>query len=393
MRVLISGAGIAGLTLAYWLRHRGIEPVVVERAPNGRMGGYAVDFFGTGYDVVERMGILDRLRSHRLPIDRVEFVGAPGRPGTRMSEALLGRVYHGPYLPLMHSTLEATLLDAVADVEIRYADSIAEVDDTGADVEVGFASGGSERFDLLVGADGIHSLTRELVFGPESRFLRPVGCSLASYPVTDRYNWGRMRAHYTEPGRQVAVYPSDERGKLIALLVFRSPHNENVPRGLRTDLLRTRFGGMGWLTSALLAEAPAGESVFMDRMAQIVMPSWHRGRVALIGDACGSMTLVSAQGVSMAMAGAYILAEELASDAGHERAFARYQARMYPEVRRRQNNALLYARLLVPATPAGVTAQSLVSRVLARQAFAPLLRRQFGSESILLPASAELGRG
>ncbi|MGW0486335.1 FAD-dependent monooxygenase [Nonomuraea sp. NPDC003214] len=384
MRVLISGAGIAGLTLAYWLRRHGIEPVVIERAPHGRLGGYGVDFFGTGHDLAARMGILDRLTPHRLPVDSVEFVDASGRASARLSASLLQRVIRGPHLPLMHTTLEGTLLDAVAgEVEIRFADSVAEVRDTGDAVEVGFAGGTREQFDLLVGADGIHSRTRELVFGPESSFVRPLGTRLASYPVPDRYSWGRVRAHYTEPGRQVVLYPGGEPGTLVTLLLFRSSHGGSVPRERRPGLLRERFAGAGWLTPSLLADAPAGEPIFMDEMAQVVMPAWHRGRVALVGDACGCMTMVSAQGVSMAMAGAYTLAEALATERGHERAFARYEARMRPEVRRRQRNALLFARMLLPAGRAGLAVQKLANQVITRNAFAPMLRRQFGARSIL----------
>ncbi|KAB8196255.1 NAD(P)-binding protein [Nonomuraea phyllanthi] len=384
MKVLISGAGIAGLTLAYWLRRHGHEPVVVERAPHGRLGGYGVDFFGTGYDVAARMDILDRLTPYRLPVDTVAFVDASGRPGARMTEALLDRIIKGPHLPLMHTTLEGALLDAVGDdVEIRFGESIAAVRDTGTAVEIDFTGGGTQRFDLLVGADGIHSRTRELVFGPEPGFAHYLGCRLASYPVADRYDWGRVRAHYTEPGRQVVVYPTGEPGELVALFLFRSSHSGNVPRAERPELLRSRFGGMGWLTPSLLADAPDGESIFMDTMTQIVMPSWHRGRVALVGDACGCMTMVSAQGVSMAMAGAYLLAEALESERDHERAFARYQERMHGEVTRRQRNALRFTRTLVPASRAGLVAQNLVSRVIMRETFAPVLRSQFGAGSIL----------
>lgn len=129
----------------------------------------------------------------------------------------------------------------------------------------------------------------------------------------------------------------------------------------------------------------------MDEMAQVVMPAWHRGRVALVGDACGCMTMLSAQGVSMAMAGAYALAEALATEPGHERAFARYEARMRPEVRRRRRNALLFARMLLPSGRVGLAVQDVANRIIARQAFAPVLRRQFGAGSILPPATPEGG--
>ncbi|MEV0388522.1 FAD-dependent monooxygenase [Nonomuraea sp. NPDC050643] len=393
MRVLICGGGIAGLTLAYWLRRRGIEPVVVERAPHGRLGGYGIDFFGTGHDIAARMGIVDRLTPHRLPVDSVDFVDASGRAGARLTTALLDKIIRGPHLPLMHTTLEGVLLEAIeAEVEVRFGETITAVRDLDTAVEVDLARGGTQRFDLLVGADGIHSRTRELVFGPEARFARHLGCRLASYPVTDRYGWGRVRAHYTEPGRQSVVYPTGEAGTLMALFLFRSAHGGRVPRAERLDLLRSTFHGMGWITASLLADAPASESVFMDTMAQIVLPAWHRGRVALVGDACGCMTMVSAQGVSMAMAGAYVLAEALEEEAGHVRAFARYQGRMRAEVTRRQRNALLFARTLVPGTRAGLVAQGLANRLIMREAFAPLLRRQFGARSILPPRTADPGK-
>lgn len=394
MRVLISGGGVAGLTLAYWLRRRGIEPVIVERAAHGRLGGYGIDFFGTGYDVAARMGIVDRLAPHRLPVDSVDFVDAAGRPGARLTTRLLDKIVQGPHLALMHTTLEGALLDAVQDeVEIRFGETVTAVRDTGPAIEADFAGGGTQRFDLMVGADGIHSRTRELVFGPEPEFARYLGCRLACYPVADHYGWGRARAHYTEPGRQVVVYPTGRTGELIALFLFRSSHAGNVPRDERPGLLRSTFGDMGWLTPSLLDEAPADEPIFMDTMTQIVMPAWHRGRTALVGDACGCMTMVSAQGVSMAMAGAYVLAEELAAHGDHVHALTRYQERMRPQVSRRQRNAQMFTRSLVPGTRPGLIGQSLVQRLIMREAFAPLLRRQFGAGSILPPAQSRPRQG
>ncbi|MFI6291998.1 nitroreductase family deazaflavin-dependent oxidoreductase [Nonomuraea sp. NPDC050790] len=384
MRVLVNGGGVAGLTLAYWLRRGGFEPVVLERSPHGRLGGYGMDFFGTGYDVARRMGIIDRLEADQLPVDSVDFVDTSGRAWARLDAPLLDRVIKGPHLGLMHTTLEQALLEAVRDdVEIRFGESVEGVRLVRGGVEADLASGGTEAFDLLVGADGIHSLTRELVFGAEERFARYLGCRLASYPVPDRYHLGRIRAHYTEPGRQTVVHPTGRADELVALFLFRSSNGGAVPRQERRDLLRSAFSGMGWITPALLADAPASEEIFMDTMTQIVMPSWHRGRVTLVGDACGSMTMLSAQGVSMAMGGAYLLAEALRGEREPERAFDRYERRMRGEVARRQHTARAFTRTLVPATRPQLVLQRAVTRTITREACAPVLRRRFGTGSVL----------
>lgn len=386
MRILISGGGIAGLTLAYWLRRRGMEPVVLERSDHGRLGGYGIDFFGTGYDIATRMGIVDRLSATPLPVDSVDFLDADGAVAARLDKDLLDTIIQGPHLGLMHDVLEEALLDGLpGTAEIRYATSLTQVRQTDDGVEAQLNDGTVEHFDALVGADGIHSRTRELVFGDESRFARYLGCQLASYPVLDHYGWGRTRAHYTEPGRQVIVYPTGEPERLIALLLFKTTQDQPVSRDQRHAALHARFGDMGWITPRLLDQAPDDGSIFMDVMAQVVMPDWHRGRVALVGDACGCMTMVSAQGVSMAMADAYVLAEELGRHADPTHAFAAYQHRMRPHVTKRQRTARAFARSLVPGTATGVRASRAATKAIMRKRFAPLLRRQFGTESILAP--------
>lgn len=384
MRVLVSGGGVAGTTLAYWLHRYGHTPVVVERAPHGRLGGYGFDFHGTGYDVAQRMGIVEQLEPHQIPVDSVVYVNDAGKVTARLTTKFVQKIIRGPYLALMHSGLEGVLIDAVRDdVEIRYNQSISAVWQDTDEVRVSFADGGQESFDLLVGADGIHSVTRDLVFGPERHFARYLGYYMASHPVADRYELGPVRAHYTGPGRQVVTYPSDRPGELIALYLFRAPDRGSIPRDRRLDLLRSEFAGMGWLTPHLLAEAPESGDIFMDTMTQIEMPRWHHGRVALIGDACGCMTLVSAQGVSMAMAGGYILAAALHNNRDHRSAFREYQGHMHDEVTYRQRNARTFARMLAPRRRLGVAASNLVTKLVLREAFTGLLRRRFTAGSIL----------
>ncbi|MFI6575288.1 FAD-dependent monooxygenase [Nocardiopsis sp. NPDC050513] len=384
MKVLISGGGIAGLTLAYWLHHWGHTPVVVERAPHGRLGGYGIDFFGTGYDVAARMGIADRLAEHQLPADSICYVDGEGRVTARLERRLLEKVIRGPYLALMHTTLEEALGEAVRDeVEIRYGHRVAAVGQRADGVDVTFADGGDESFDLLVGADGVHSATRGLAFGPEERFARHLGYAMACYPVPDVYGLGPRRVHYGEPGRQTVLYPTGRPGELIALFLHRTADPSVPRRSERPGALRSAFADMGWLTSRLLAEAPR-DDLFMDGLTQIAMPSWHNGRIALVGDACGAMTLASAQGASMAMAGGYLLARALHQHDDHRAALRSYEARLRPAVRRRQRRARAFARSLVPETGIGLAAQSTVTRLMLRDAFTGLLRRGYGDTTSIL---------
>lgn len=389
MRVLVSGGGVSGLTLAYWLQVHGFTPVVVERAPAGTVGGYGIDFFGTGYDIAERMDLVSRLTSRRIPADSVSFVDDTGRERARLDRSLVEIIVRGPSLPVMHGALEQALAWAVRDrVEVRHEQRIHEVRQSQAGVDVTFVDGTNETFDLLVGADGVHSATRELVFGDEREFVRHLGYYLASYPVVDDIDLGPVRTHYTEAGRQVVYYRTDNPGEAIALFLFKAGDEGTIPRAQRASRLRSEFAGMGWHTPRLLDQLPADGNVFMDAMTQVVMPTWSRDRVALVGDAAGCLTLTSAQGVSMAMGGAFLLADALHELGGdHVRAFAQYQRLMVPEVRRRQRTGRAMARTLVPAGRVSTRMQHLVVRALARERFAPVLRRQLGAGSILAPAA------
>ena len=383
MRILISGGGIAGMTLAYWLHHDGHTPVVVERDSRAVSGGYGIDFGGTGYDVAARMGIAERLSAHQLPVESAEFVDEQGHVFASLSRATVGKISRGPHLGLMHGTLEEALAETIAsDVEIRYGQSIAALEQNPNAVVVTFARGAQETFDLVVGADGVHSGTRERIFGPTPAFQHHLGYQVAIHPIADCFGLGPVRTHYTEPGRQLVLYPTGTPGQLIAMYLFHSDNTTTVDARRRAPLLREVYDGMRWHTPAVLEQMP--ESIFMDTLTQICMPRWHRGRVVLVGDACGCTTLASAQGVSMAMAGGYLLAESLrAHPDDHETAFAAYQARLQPQVSHRQRNARRFARGLVPRTQCGLSAQKMAMRVVMREGFAGLLRQQFGADTIL----------
>ncbi len=384
MRVLISGGGIAGLTLAYWLHQYAIPVVVIEQAKTLRRDGYAIDFLGTGYEVAERMSLIDRLSSQQIPFDDVAYVNKAGKLIARLDAALLRTITDGKYMGLMHWTLEEVLYEALAGtVEVRFGRSLTHVVSDPDAVVVTFTDGTTESFDLLIGADGAHSTTRALVFGPEDQFSRYLGYTIACYPLADRYDIGHAWKMYLEPGRLAAAYCTQQAGEILTFFMYQVAQKEHLPREQRLPHLREVFAGMGWLTQQFLSDVSPSESVFMDAVIQIQMPTWHHGRVALVGDACDCPTLLSGQGASLAMGGAYLLARALHETADYQEAFRRYEQHMYAYVQAQQKSARGFARTFLPGSPFGLFVQQTVMKVVLREAFRSLLRRQFGAESLL----------
>ncbi len=382
MRVLISGGGIAGLTLAYWLHQYDIPSVVIEQAKDIRRDGYAIDFLGTGYDVAERMGLIDQLAARQIPFEALVSVNKSGKPIARLDAALLRSITDGKYMGLMHATLEEVLYEALErTVEVRFGRSLVAIESGPDAVVVTFHDGTTESFDLLIGADGVHSTTRALVFGPEDQFSRYLGYTIACYPLVDRYGIGCTYKLYNEPGRQVLAYGTPQAGKLLMLFLYRSNEQEHLPREQRLARLREVFAGMGWLTQQFLSDVSPSESVFMDAVIQIQMPSWHHGRVALVGDACDCPTLLSGQGASLAMGGAYLLARALHED--DQQAFHRYEQQLFAFVQAQQKSARGVAKSFLPGSSLGLFIQQTMMKVLFRETFRGLLRRPFGAQSIL----------
>ena len=386
MRILISGGGIAGLTLAYWLHHYDIPAVVLEQAPAIRRDGYAIDFLGTGYAVAEHMGIIGRLAAHQVPFDAILYVNKDGKPVARMDVALMRSLTDGKYMGLMHATLEEALYDALAgQVEVRFGRSLTHLV-PGLDAVVAtFNDGTSESFDLLIGADGVHSATRALVFGPADRFSHYLGYTIATYPLPDRYGIGPTHTFqmYVEPKRMVAAYCTPQADELLIFFMYQTPQKEHVPREQRLARLREVFAGMGWRAGQFLADVDPATRVFMDAVVQIQMPHWHQGRVALVGDACDCPTLLSGQGASLAMGGAYLLARALHETLDYEAAFRRYEQQMYGFVQQQQKSGRSFAKSFLPSSPPGLFLQRAAMNLLLRPVFRSLLRRQFGAESLL----------
>jgi 2-polyprenyl-6-methoxyphenol hydroxylase-like FAD-dependent oxidoreductase len=383
-RILISGGGIAGLTLAIELKRRGFEPLVIEREPGLRAEGYMMDFFGTGWDVAERMGLIERLRAVRYPIDTLEFVDADGKPYVHMPIERMRQALGGNYVYLRRPDLERILAERASElgVVVRYGCSLAAIEDRGNRVHAEFDSGDADDFALAIGADGVNSRLRELGFGPVRQFARFLGLYVGAFHVArGGFAIDRAVKLYEETDRTAFLYPLDAQ-RLDATYVFRQAAVQ-VAQAERLAFLRERYRGAGWIVEDVLRACAADEPIFFDSVTQIVMPNWHKGRLALIGDACGCLTLLAGQGSHMAMADAYLLAEALARESDHQAAFSTYQAFMKPAVDKRQRDAARFAGMFVPSPRSRPWLRRLTIELFFSAAVLRFGLALFGSKSVL----------
>lgn len=358
MNVLISGASVAGPALAYWLGRYGFRPTVVEIAPELRAGGYAVDFRGpTHLTVLERMGILDDLRAMRTGGTPFSFVDETGR-----ELAWLPPEYAGGDVEILRSDLSGLLYDRTKDTtEYVFGDSITSLTDTGDGVHVTFEHGAPRTFDLVIGADGVHSNVRRLAFGPEREYVRHLGYYIARW---DAPGEGATAVLYNTPGRAISV------SGLGAFAVFAADRLDYDRRDLtgQKRIVTDAFAGMGWRTPALLdALADAGD-LYFDSINRVDVDHWSRGRIALLGDA-GYGATIGGMGVGTAIVGAYILAGELATGHG----FTEYEQRLRAYATKCQRGGRSTGMFLAPKTRTRIR---LRNRMLNSRYFSRLLLEQ-----------------
>ncbi|WP_199442120.1 FAD-dependent monooxygenase [Umezawaea beigongshangensis] len=352
--VLISGASIAGPALAHQLHAHGFEVTVVERASAVRGGGYPIDVRGTAVEVVERMGLLPRLRAAHIDTRHITFLDAGGSVIASVTpEAITGGAA-GRDVELPRGELAAALHDAVRDdVEFLFGDSIATLRDDGEHVDVTFRSGLERTFDLVVGADGLHSGTRELIFGPEEPFHRYLDRCFAGFTMPNHLGLSHGGLVLNTPGRAAVLYAPGDSDVLHAFLTFvrsEPPFDAFADPGAQRDLVASVFADGGWEVPRMVEAMRAAPDLFFDVVSQIHLPRWSSGRVALVGDAAHAPSFLSGQGSSIALVGAYVLAGELASTSDHRAAFTAYEARVRPFVERNQALAHAGGARLVPRT-------------------------------------------
>lgn len=372
MRVLISGAGIAGPTLAWWLARDGAEVTIVERAPHLRTGGYVIDFWGAGYDVAERMNLIPEVRAKGYLVREVRVVDRAGRRVSGFPAESFARSTHGRFTSLPRGDLAALIFERLGrGVEVLFGDSIQAIEETGGGVRVSFERERERGFDLVIGADGLHSVVRRLVFGPDGRFERYLGFKVAAFAV-DGYRPRDELVYlmYTEVGQQVARF-SMRDDRTMFLMTFADPDPEQ-PRSLdeQKAVLRQRFANGGWECPAILDALDGVVDLYFDTVSQIrIDPAggWvSRGRVALIGDAASCVSLLAGEGAGLAMAAAYILAGELHRAGGdHEAAFARYGDLFQPFVAKKQRAAIRFAKSFAPPSKWAMLVRNQVFRLMA----------------------------
>jgi 2-polyprenyl-6-methoxyphenol hydroxylase-like FAD-dependent oxidoreductase len=345
-KVLVAGASIAGPALAHWLRRRGAEVTVVERAPGLRPGGQAVDARGVAKEVIRRMGLETAVRAARTETAGAHTVDADGNVLETFSAEDDGGDGYIADIEILRGDLSQVLYDDTRDgVEYLFDDRIAELTQDADGVDVTFAGGDRRRFDLVVGADGLHSALRAVVFGPRERFVRHLGLVLAFYSVPNEFGIDRWMLDYQHEGRSAGLRPLKDATRAMAMLSFPSDGFDVDHRDIegQKNLLRERMAGLGWQTSRILAHLDDTPDFYLDQVAQVVMDRWSHGRVGLIGDAAFCSSPMSGAGTGLALVGAYLLAGELAAAGWDpEVAFAAYETRMRPFVEANQEIGRLH---------------------------------------------------
>ena len=325
---LISGAGITGQAAAFWLRRHGFDVTVVEKARAPRSGGYPIDIRGTALEVVRRMGLLPRLRDAHVDLRRMTFLHEDGSEVATLAPHAVTGGTAGADLEVRRGDLTGILHAAVRDdVEFRYDESIDTLDQHHGGVDVGFRSGREGSFDVVIGADGMHSRTRELLFGPEERFHRYLGYCFAVFPMANELGLSHETVLWNAPGRSAALYAVADDPEVHAFLNFSVPQPPSQlfrAPGAQRELVAGVFADAGWQVPAMLGALHAADDVFFDAVAQIRMPRWSHGRVTLAGDAAHAPSFLTGQGTSLALVGAYMLARSLGR-AGHDEGFAAYE--------------------------------------------------------------------
>jgi 2-polyprenyl-6-methoxyphenol hydroxylase-like FAD-dependent oxidoreductase len=384
MKIVINGIGVAGPALGYWLTKAGHEVLLVEEAPRLRAGGYIIDFWGIGYDIAERMGLVGEIRRLGYQVREVRFVGRDGRRLGGFDVGVFGRLTHDRFTSVARSDVSATIYRAIeGKVETIFGDSVAGIDEHDHGVRVTFDRAPPCDADLVIGADGLHSRVRRLAFGADAQFIASLDYHVAAFEAEGyRPRDELVYVSHGLPGRQVSRFAMRD-DKTLFLFVFRDEHMRG---GEPKSILREAFAGSGWEWPQIERELERTSDLYFDTVSQVRMDRWTRGRTALVGDAAACVSLMAGEGTGLAIAEAYILAGELQACADdYAAAFARYEQRLVPFLKRKQASAARFASSFAPKTSLGLTFRNGVTKLMRVPAVAELFIGRELRDDIELP--------
>jgi len=350
--VLVCGAGIAGATLGFWFARNGFRPTVVERSAGRRSSGNPVDVRDEAMEVVDEMGVLPRLRELATHARRLRLLDARGRQvaTVRMSGS------KPTSIEVPRADLASVLHEAARDeVEFLFGDTIAALHQDAGGVEVTFEQAASRRFDLVIGADGVHSAVRRLVFGAEEKFVRHAGLYVGTVSLGEPSDYPEDVVMLNAPGRLVAVHPV--RGNAGVAFIFREAETRQDK-----EIVAAAYHGLGWRVPEFIARFEAAEDVFFDSVSVVDPLRWANGRVALVGDAASCVSLLG-DGSSLAIVGARTLAAALAENSDHAAAFACYETGHRARVKAKQRGVQAAAAMLVPKTKSALRIRNIAARL------------------------------
>ena len=346
--ILISGASVAGPALAYWLSRYGFHPTVVERAPQLRGGGYAVDFRGAAHlSVLAKMGILDAVKARQTHLSATTIVDQQDRPVAQMPAHVFAgdvEILRGDLAEILYEATQGT-------TEYVFGDSITRLEEGPGGVQAWFEHAPSRTFSLIIGADGLHSNVRRLAFGEDDRFIEDLGLCVSIFSMPDSAGLDHAGLLCNVPGRTAGVFSTGDN-QAIAQLYFAAPGVGYGHRDVaqQKQIVAEAFAGIGWRLPQLLEAMRQAPDFYFDTVSQVHLDSWSAGRVALVGDAaCAAGP--GGNGTGNAVVAAYVLAGELAAAGGdHQTAFGRYQQLLRPYVAKGQKQARGGRDFLAPPT-------------------------------------------
>jgi 2-polyprenyl-6-methoxyphenol hydroxylase-like FAD-dependent oxidoreductase len=389
-KALIVGAGIAGLAAALRLRRGGWDVLVVEKAPGPRGGGYIISFSGVGYEAADRLGVLPDLQRAEQPTPELIYVDENGRRLAALPPEAHAALVDARSVTLLRGDLEAALYRALDDpARVRFGTTVVRISQDGSGVSALLSDGTEERVDLLIGADGLHSQVRAEVFGPEERFRTDLGHAVASC-LLDKPP-GSVHIAPTQSigvgvvGKGAGITPTAD-GRCAAFFAFRTDRLEEDLRAGAVPTLRRVYGDLGWAIPELLAEVEANGAIYFDRICQIRMDAWYRGRVVLLGDSAWCVSLFAGSGSSLAVGGAELLGDALDRHPDDvPAALSAWDAELRPLVLSRQREALRATAMFVAPNAIALRLRTWAFRLSGTRPVIWLGRRFFGNNRRAAP--------